>query len=232
MMPGVPIPMCQQPHAMPVILQGPAVRQGPMGPPQHVPHGFFHSTPLGPPQPHLACSALAHPANPPAPTSPVQGNGDATQSHEGRNAILSTRTAVGNSLQKLVAACRSRPEKTKPSPEVEAGAAGKAAMQGEPTELLHGLLRLATSRSQESGATRATGPKNDTSRKRTVPQEPDEAAILSVIDSALQAGEGSRDTDGENGDGDIRERLVKGIAEAMKAGDLAQPKRKTRRSVS
>ena len=144
--PGMPIPMCQQPQAMPVILQGPGVQQGPMGPaPWFLP---LHAAWTATASPCLFCVG---------PSNPVLGNGDATQSHEGRNAILSTLTAVGSSLQKLAAAfSKQEPEKTKPSPEVEAGAAGKAAMQSEPTELLHDPLRLATSRSQESGATRAT----------------------------------------------------------------------------
>ena len=218
---GIPAHTCQQPQAVPVMMvQNPALPQVPANSFQYVPQGLYQNPPVGQSQPHHFTGATVTPAAGPTATGFEVPDGSAMQKHETSNAILSTLTAVGSSLQKLVNAFSSQePQKPKPNQETEAA---QSAMKGEPTELLHDLLRLAKSRTHEQDKSQAKP-----SRKRAA-QEPDEAAILSIIDSVL----GGNEDEERDADGDVKERLANKISEAIKSGELAAPKKRARQPKS
>ena len=111
-----------------------------------------------------------------------------------------------------------------------------SAMKGEPMELLQDLVRLA--KAGADGSKADTG-KGGRTRKRAPPQQPDEAAILSIINSVQNQPLDEEDKDepssdkllGEGADDAAKLRLAKRLAEAISSGSLAVPKKRPRKSL-
>ena len=223
---GAPTSFYPHPQAVPVMMGNPTLQHGPLSSVPQGPHAFCHAQLPGPSQAH--CTSF--PQAVPAVHQQAMAAGPAQQSNEGSsNAILSTLTSLGSTLQKLMSTFSTQePEKPQPSPETEDA---KSAMKGEPTELLHDLLRLATSRTHGQDHGEGKPCKRDASRKRAPAQEPDEAAILSIIDSVL-GDEDAENTEKGGAASDVRDRLATKLSEAIKAGELALPKKKARKPTS
>lgn len=159
------------------------------------------------------------------------GNND-----ESTSSIMSTLTSIGSSMQKLLTMFSNGQKAdslTKPTEDAESA---KSAMKGEPTELLHDLLRIANTKSADEERKAGTG---KGTRKRAPPKQMDEAAVLALINDVLHPSHDVEEDDkpsaalpgaGTDEEGDAKARLAKKLVEAINSGTLAPSRKRAKPS--
>ncbi|CAE7673693.1 unnamed protein product [Symbiodinium sp. CCMP2592] len=139
------------------------------------------------------------------------------------SSVMSAISALTGSVQKLVsqfAGTSGKDSQTKADSEAHASEHAQKAMAGEPTELLHDLLRLAKRGIETS--------ESKTDRKRGKGKN-DGDALSSIIEAVLNPTPDEDETQ-QVLDDDTKEFLAKRLAKAVSDGTLAFPKKRARKT--